>query len=139
MNNEEIEKMYEKGIVSLSKILEPLIEKFIQDKNSVDIQQCQLIIHYLIEERKFDENYVDELEKEIEDKKEEIYAIAKTNYTVGMLDERSQWYKKINEKIEYIEKEMEKDEVDEFGIHSQGWLALDWFVDNLKELIGKEE
>ena len=74
-----------------------------------------------------------------EDKKEEAIAIARANYILGQTDERSQWYKKINEKIEYIEKEMEKDEVDEFGIHSQGWLTLDWLVDNLKELIGKEE
>ena len=63
-------------------------------------------------------------------KKEEMYAIAKTNYMVGVLEERSQWYKKINEKY----KELTQEEKDTDGI-----------VMNtnekkiLKELIGKEE
>ena len=69
-------------------------------------------------------------QKEIEDKKEKIYAIAKTNYTVGMLDERSQWYKKINEKIEILEK-LQK----EFPNNEEIRIK----IIALKELIGKEE
>lgn len=55
-------------------------------------------------------------------KKEEMYAIAKTNYMVGVLEERSQWYKKINEKIKLYENE--------------GMLEIKAV---LQELIGKEE
>lgn len=39
---------------------------------------------------------------------------------------------KIRKIIKNIEKEMEKDEVDDFGIHSLQWLAMDWIVDYLK-------
>jgi hypothetical protein len=43
---------------------------------------------------------------------------------------------KVREKIEELEKQMEKDEVDDFGIHSIGWSALDYIVDYLrKELL----
>lgn len=37
--------------------------------------------------------------------------------------------------IEELEKKMQEDEVDEFGIHSISWLALDWTYDYLKELL----
>lgn len=65
-----------------------------------------------------------------EDKKEEIYAIAKTNYTVGVLEERNEWYKKINEKIEILEK-LQK----EFPNNEEIRIK----IIALKELIGKEE
>jgi len=39
---------------------------------------------------------------------------------------------KIRKIIKNIEKEMDKDEVDDFGIHSLQWLAMDWIVDYLK-------
>lgn len=35
---------------------------------------------------------------------EEANAISKSSYMAGVLDERSQWYKKINEKIEEYKK-----------------------------------
>ena len=69
----------------------------------------------------------------IEDKKEEMYSIAKANYDVGMLEERSQWYKKINEKIEEYQEKRRKAEVQ---------IVNDMYVNYincLKELIGKEE
>lgn len=62
-HKELIEKQYEKGIVELSSIIEPLIESFKNDKTLLDFQQLQLITHYLILEREFNENYIDELEK----------------------------------------------------------------------------
>ena len=68
-----------------------------------------------------------------EDKKEEIYTIAKTNYILGQTDERSQWYKKINEKIEEYQEKRRKAEVQ---------IVNDMYVNYincLKELIGKEE
>ena len=70
MSEEEIIKMYDKGIVEIAPIMEKLIENFKQDKNIIDIQQCQLIIHYLLAERKFDEKYIDELEKKLDKEKE---------------------------------------------------------------------
>lgn len=46
---------------------------------------------------------------------------------------------KLKEKIEELDKEMAKDEVDEFGIHSQGWAALDWTRDFLLKLLEEGE
>lgn len=46
---------------------------------------------------------------------------------------------KVKEKIEELDKEMAKDEVDEFGIHSQGWAALDWTRDFLLKLLEEGE
>ena len=38
--------------------------------------------------------------------------------------------------LKELEKQMEKDEVDDFGIHSIGWSELDYIVDYLrKELL----
>ncbi len=45
---------------------------------------------------------------------------------------------KIIKIIKNIKKEMEKDEVDEFGIHSLQWLAMDWIVDYLKRELLEE-
>ena len=73
MNIEEkrkIEEMYEKGLVEISSIIEPLIENFKIDRCSIDIQQCQLVIDYLIRDRDFDENYIQQLEEELEKEKE---------------------------------------------------------------------
>lgn len=67
MNEEEIADMYNKGIVHISTLVEALIDNFKKDKTSVDIQQCQLIIDYLLTEREFDENYIEELEKQLEE------------------------------------------------------------------------
>lgn len=74
---------------------------------------------------------IEKQQKEIEDKKEEIYAIAKTNYTVGVLEERNEWYKKINEMIKKYEK------IDKEEYARQG--NFDVEISVLKELIGKEE
>ena len=46
---------------------------------------------------------------------------------------------KVKEKIEELDKKMAKDEVDEFGIHSQGWAALDWTRDFLLKLLEEGE
>jgi len=73
MNIEEkrkIEEMYEKGLVEISSIIEPLIENFKIDRCSIDIQQSQLVIDYLIRDRDFDENYIQQLEEELEKEKE---------------------------------------------------------------------
>ena len=45
---------------------------------------------------------------------------------------------KIRELVNYLEKEMEKDEVDEFGIHSIGWATLDYMVDLIREKLLEE-
>lgn len=76
-----------------------------------------------------------------EDKKEEIYSIAKTNYILGQTDERSQWYKKINEKIKEI------DEYKDTEYYSPPIYKTKKGIEILKEdamlileeLIGKEE
>lgn len=67
--SEEISKQYEKGLVDLMSIVEPLIDKFKADKNSIDIQQLQLVTEYLITDRELDENYIDELEVKLDKQK----------------------------------------------------------------------
>lgn len=66
MNEKEIAKQYEENRVKVLPLLEELVEQFKKDKSSLDIQQLQLITGYLIWDREFDEDYIDELEKEIE-------------------------------------------------------------------------
>lgn len=59
-------------------------------------------------------------------------------YIKGVYDERDKWKNKVKEKIKELDKKMAEDEVDEFGIHSQGWAALDWTRDFLLELLEGE-
>ena len=66
MNEKEIAKQYEENRVKVLPLLEELVEQFKKDKFSLNIQQLQLITEYLIWDREFDEDYIDELEKEIE-------------------------------------------------------------------------
>lgn len=66
MNAKEIAKQYEENRLKVLPLLEELAEQFKKDKSSLDIQQLQLITEYLIWDREFDEDYIDELEKEIE-------------------------------------------------------------------------
>ena len=66
MNEKEIAKQYEENRVKVLPLLEELVEQFKKDKSSLDIQQLRLITEYLIWDREFDEDYIDELEKEIE-------------------------------------------------------------------------
>lgn len=66
MNAKEIAKQYEENRLKVLPLLEELVEQFKKDKSSLDIQQLQLTTEYLIWDREFDENYIDELEKEIE-------------------------------------------------------------------------
>ena len=66
MNEKEIAKQHEENRVKVLPLLEELVEQFKKDKFSLDIQQLQLITEYLIWDREFDEDYIDELEKEIE-------------------------------------------------------------------------
>lgn len=98
---------------------------------SEDIGKLFEIIRILDRKNKWKQDEIKKLGKEIEDKKEEIYSIAKTNYILGQTDERSQWYKKINEKIEKIKKET--------WYISDGYEAKQSCIEELEELIGKEE
>lgn len=66
MNEKEIAKQYEKNRLKALPLLEELVEQFNKDKSLLDIQQLRLITEYLIWDREFDEDYIDELEKEIE-------------------------------------------------------------------------
>lgn len=66
MNEKEIAKQYEENRVKVLPLLEELVEQFKKDKSLLDIQQLRLITEYLIWDREFDEDYIDELEKEIE-------------------------------------------------------------------------
>lgn len=66
MNEKEIAKQYQKGFVQIMPMLESLVDKFKADKTSLDFQQMQLVLEYLITDRECDENYIEELEKEIE-------------------------------------------------------------------------
>lgn len=62
LNDLEIKEQYNDGFVQLAPMIENLIVKFENDKNSLDIQQLQLVTAYLIAERNFDENYIELLE-----------------------------------------------------------------------------
>lgn len=45
---------------------------------------------------------------------------------------------KVIDLLKYIESEMEKDEVDEFGFHSMGWATLDYMSDLIKTRLLEE-
>lgn len=45
---------------------------------------------------------------------------------------------KIIDLLGYIESEMAKDEVDEFGFHSMGWATLNYMSDLIKERLLEE-
>ena len=45
---------------------------------------------------------------------------------------------KIIDLLDYIESEMAKDEVDEFGFHSMGWATLNYMSDLIKERLLEE-
>lgn len=68
MDLKEIAKQYKENKVQVLSILEGLVKQFKQEKTSLDIQQLQLVTEYLIWDRENDEDYIDELEKEIEKK-----------------------------------------------------------------------
>ena len=57
MSEEEIKKQYANGSVNADEVIKSLIDKFKTDKTSIDMQQLQLIVEYLIYK-------VDELQKE---------------------------------------------------------------------------
>lgn len=123
MNIEEkrkIEEMYEKGLVEISSIIEPLIENFKIDRCSIDIQQCQLVIDYLIRDRDFDENYIQQLEEELEKEKEKNNRYFKQNIeyqkTLEKLQKETIWKDKIKEIIyptpeNYIPLEVQQSEM----------------------------
>lgn len=107
MSEEEkkaIEEQYKEGLVNLSNVIEPLINQFKVDY-SLDIQQCRLIINYLLMERDFNEDYYDELDKEIEELKEnnkqKYYHLVKSNELEEEIN--NAWENKINSKIEEYE------------------------------------
>lgn len=70
MNKEEIAKQYKIKMVSVEPMLEDMVRQFRNDKHSLDIQQLRLITEYLIEDREFDADYIDETEQELEQLKE---------------------------------------------------------------------
>ena len=45
---------------------------------------------------------------------------------------------KVIDLLKYIDSEMEKDEVDEFGFHSMGWATLDYMSDLIKTRLLEE-
>ena len=57
-----IAKMYEKGLVNVQEIAEPMLERY----HELDIQQCRFVIEYLLADRDFTEDYINDLEKEID-------------------------------------------------------------------------
>ena len=57
-----IEKMYKKGLVNVQEIAEPMLERY----DELDIQQCRFVIEYLLADRDFTEDYINDLEKEID-------------------------------------------------------------------------
>lgn len=101
MTEEEkaIEKMYEEGLVNVSKIAEPLINKY----KELDYQQCQFVIEYLLADRQCNEEYVDKLEADIDslEKKNKRYE----KYLKNKDEEH-------NKVLEFIETEKEKQQSD---------------------------
>jgi len=83
-------------------------------------------------------NLIEKQQKEIEDKKEEIYSIAKTNYILGQTDERSQWYKKINEISKEYQEKMKNDK-DCKNIFNANNIRQEVITVLNNRLIGKEE
>lgn len=67
------------------------------------------------------EEYIRSLEKKIKELEE--------NYIPKSL---------VRENIKELEKQMEKDEVDDFGIHSIGWSVLDYIIDYLRKKLLEE-
>lgn len=116
MNEEE-----KKAIEKIDYIQDFIIEHGQYDADINDMEYFSKIL-----------NLIKKQQKEIEDKKEEMYAIARANYIIGQTDERSLWFKKINEKIEKLEQEKKDDGLD------YDWLR-DSMISALQNLIGKEE
>lgn len=52
---EAIKKMYEEGLVNVSKIAEPLINKY----KELDYQQCQFVIEYLLADIEIKDKVID--------------------------------------------------------------------------------
>ena len=97
------------------------------------------VLKTVIEVRKFSGIYtsidtifeaIETILKLYDDKKEEIYTIAKTNYTVGVLEERNEWFNRINKKFKELTQE--EKETDGVVMHTKEKKIL-------QELIGKEE
>lgn len=59
-------KISKNGYAGVASLIENLIDEYKHDKYSLDILQLRLITDYLIMDREFDEDYIDELEKELE-------------------------------------------------------------------------
>ena len=138
-------------------ILEEFINNhFIRDKLERD-QRCGGLkigeIYKMTELNPAIENLIQEnkeLKEKLEEKdmQHELELIGKEEYTKDAMGEIIEHYytanedcipkSKVKEKIKELDKKMAEDEVDEFGIHSQGWAALDWTRDFLLELLGGE-
>lgn len=132
-------------------ILEEFIKHYkeVQEKYKDDEIQAEIERSCYFEEVPAEaiENLIKEY-KELEEKNKILESLLQ-----GNLFEMYKYYKelcssyqgnsiskdKVKEKIKELDKKMAEDEVDEFGIHSQGWAALDWTRDFLLELLVEGE
>ena len=82
------------------------------------------------------EEYIKKQQKEIEDLKEKNRHLEIDKSQLKAYMETSCINKtKIEKKIYELKEQMQQDEVDEFGIHSIGWGALNYAVEQLNELL----
>ena len=125
MNNEE------KKAIEILKEFKKTGYLTLQYKYNKDRLGCRVMLENTIETVL---NLIEKQAKEIEDLKGNNTAISKSSYMVGVLDERNKWYNKITRKIEELEEERKKYELDwEICDDIEAEIAF------LKELIRKEE
>ena len=120
-----IEEQYKEGLVNLSNVIEPLINQFKVDY-SLDIQQCRLIINYLLMERDFNETYYDELDKEIEELKTKNKILEAISLSFNEIQDRDKhWKDKIKSKIDYLLKHYD----------SENFINFEMFIKILQSLL----
>ena len=83
---EDIKRQYQEGRVNITPMLENLVDKFKNDKSSLDVQQLQLVTEYLITDREIDENYIEELESALDNSVSKDEIKAKINDINNWLD-----------------------------------------------------
>jgi len=131
MNNEEMELFKNKYLQHpISYLTEENIDKL--------EQHCEKTINYATGRMLKEHQVTLELIKRYKETKEEMYAIAKANYDVGMLEERSQWYKKINEISSEYQEKMKNDK-DCKNIFNANNIRQEVITVLNNRLIGKEE
>ena len=120
----EISKKQKEAIKMLDKFITE--HKLYEIKQSDGLEDNIKIVLYLIEKLQKENEELEEINNELEAEKNE--AIRRYNFETIPI-------KKIKDKIEELENQMEKDKVDDFGIHSIGWSILDYIVECLKSLL----